>query len=194
VAYCRRVADFLVDPRSCDALEVAEQYADGLVDNKQLAKAEADATAAAQLTFDFRSSALDTALPANRAATDAAWAVCGVVRGHLSVATEFAVRAAAASIDNGADATWAVKTLGADTQVKLIRHVIGNPFGAYQAPTSWPTTVVTLAEALYRGADAGFALHDALLEAGQPELAEHFQTETRHPKGCWALDVILQKR
>jgi hypothetical protein len=40
--------------------------------------------------------------------------------------------------------------------------------------------------------DCTFALHDALLEAGCGELADHF-TEPRHPKGCWALDVILGK-
>jgi hypothetical protein len=36
-------------------------------------------------------------------------------------------------------------------------------------------------------------LHDALLEAGHPELAEHFQQEQWHPKGCFALDLILGK-
>jgi hypothetical protein len=32
-----------------------------------------------------------------------------------------------------------------------------------------------------------------LLEAGHAELAAHFQ-ERDHPKGCWALDLILGKR
>jgi hypothetical protein len=35
-------------------------------------------------------------------------------------------------------------------------------------------------------------LHDALLEAGHAELAEAFR-EPMHPKGCWALDLILGK-
>lgn len=35
-----------------------------------------------------------------------------------------------------------------------------------------------------------FALGDALLDAGMPELAAHFQ-ETEHPTGCWVLDLIL---
>jgi hypothetical protein len=50
--------------------------------------------------------------------------------------------------------------------------------------------VVRLAEALYAGADCGFALHDALLEIGYTDLAEHFR-EPCHPKGCWAVDLIL---
>src|SRR5262249_32013865 len=78
-------------------------------------------------------------------------------------------------------------------QVELVRHIVGNPFRPYPAPLSWPSTVVQLAESLYDGQDCAFALHDALLEAGHVELAEHFRQETWHPKGCWALDVILGK-
>jgi hypothetical protein len=200
VAYCRRVADLLVDPSSCAALEVAEQDADGLVDRQQVTKAEADAAAAAELAFDSsRSTALDAILLSNRsahrAAANAAQAVWEAIRGrHLWTATQFAVQAATYAIDSGADAAWAVEALGVGTQLKLIRHVTGNPFCPYGAPSSWPGAVVALAEALYSGADAGFALHDALLESGYPELAEHFQAETWHPKGCWAVDAILGKR
>jgi hypothetical protein len=81
-----------------------------------------------------------------------------------------------------------------DEQAKisdLLRHIIGNPFRPYPAPASWPSTVVQLAESLYAGQDCCFALHDALLEAGHAELAEHFRQEKWHPKGCWALDLIL---
>jgi hypothetical protein len=74
---------------------------------------------------------------------------------------------------------------------EMIRHVAGNPFHPYQAPPSWPSTVVQLAESLYDGQDCGFALHDALLEAGHAELAEHFRQEQWHPKGCWIVDMIL---
>jgi hypothetical protein len=53
--------------------------------------------------------------------------------------------------------------------------------------------VVGLAQAIYNGADAGFALHDALLEAGHRDLATHFQAEQLHPKGCWAVDLLLAR-
>jgi hypothetical protein len=75
----------------------------------------------------------------------------------------------------------------------LLRHIIGNPFRPYPAPPSWPSTVVQLAESLYAGQDCAFALHDALLEAGHAELAEHFREEKSHPKGCWVVDLILGK-
>jgi hypothetical protein len=86
-------------------------------------------------------------------------------------------------------------------------------------PPAWPAAAVQIAEAVYDGQDVAFALHDALLEMGQEELAEHFRqpnlcpvsyqhqphdycdgsaSSTRsllpgHPKGCWALDYILGK-
>jgi hypothetical protein len=46
---------------------------------------------------------------------------------------------------------------------------------------------------MYSGEDCSFALRDALLEAGHPELAEHFTKEQWHPKGCWVVDTILAK-
>jgi len=77
-------------------------------------------------------------------------------------------------------------------QAVLLRHFLRNPFHQYPTPPSWPAPVVKLAEALYAGEDCSFALHDALLEAGHPELAEHFR-EKEHPKGCWVVDMILGK-
>jgi hypothetical protein len=58
----------------------------------------------------------------------------------------------------------------------------------FTPPAAWPTTVVRLAEALRAGTDCAYALRDALLEAGYPELAEHFGGG-EWPQ--WALDVIL---
>jgi hypothetical protein len=61
--------------------------------------------------------------------------------------------------------------------------------------------VMRLADALYNGEDCAFALHDALLDCGATELAKHFATYLLsdsshggdHPKGCWAVDLILGK-
>ena len=78
-------------------------------------------------------------------------------------------------------------------ETALLRHIIGNPFRPYPAPASVPEAVLQLADALYNGEDCGFALHDALLETGHPDLADHFRQEQHHPKGCWVLDLILDK-
>ena len=80
-----------------------------------------------------------------------------------------------------------------DEQMALLRHVIGNPYRPSPSHSYLPSTVVQLANALYEGEDCNFALHDALLDAGHPNLADHFDQEQQHPKGCWALDLILGK-
>ncbi len=57
----------------------------------------------------------------------------------------------------------------------------------------WPANVVALAEAMAAGQDCWYALHDALLEAGHPDLAEHFRTPG-HLDGCPVLERILRGR
>jgi hypothetical protein len=78
-----------------------------------------------------------------------------------------------------------VRFIAAIAQKRRHRYV------PYPAPDAWPATVVQVAGALQNSQDCSFALHDALLEAGHPELADHFKLAT-HPKDCWALDLILQ--
>lgn len=79
-------------------------------------------------------------------------------------------------------------------QATILRHLFGNPFRPYPPPAHWPTDVVQLGEAVYGGADASFALADALLETGHPDLAEHFRSEQAHPKGCWVLDMVTCRK
>jgi len=78
-------------------------------------------------------------------------------------------------------------------QADLLRHIFGNPLRAFPTPDHWPATITQLADALYHGEDCGFALHDALLDAGHSDLAQHFRYEQAHPKGCWAVDLLLGK-
>jgi hypothetical protein len=74
---------------------------------------------------------------------------------------------------------------GTSNQLRLLRD--------YPVPDRWPASVVKLARALYAGEDCSFALRDALLETGHPELAEHFTKQQWHPKECCVLDLILGK-
>jgi hypothetical protein len=87
-----------------------------------------------------------------------------------------------------------LRTAEAGIQANLLRHIVGNPWRPAASPGVRPSVVVRLAEALYGGADVRNALHDALLDADQPELAAHFRSEEWHPKGCWAIDLILGKK
>jgi hypothetical protein len=57
-------------------------------------------------------------------------------------------------------------------------------------PPTWTPEIVRLAEAYTDGADCGFALHDALMEAGKPELAEPFR-QPGNPEGQRVANNIL---
>jgi serine/threonine protein kinase len=62
------------------------------------------------------------------------------------------------------------------------------------APSPWPAHLLGLANALSAGEDCHFALSDALQDAGEPDLAEHFRDpELRHYPGCWALERLLPR-
>jgi len=52
--------------------------------------------------------------------------------------------------------------------------------------------IVQLAMRLYDGDPCSPELSLALKEQGHDELAVHF-SGSDHPKGCWALDLILDK-
>lgn len=46
-------------------------------------------------------------------------------------------------------------------------------------------TFLQLATALEAGESVAFALRDALLEASQNDVADHFGGDDSHPWGCW---------
>lgn len=177
-ACCRRMVHLLTDERSRQALEVAERFADGLASREELTAA-------------------------HQAAVAAIWAASATTRDSVQVA---AWVSAAHSWD-AADATGRVSAkvlaVAADDpalldierreQACLLREIIGNPFLPPLPRPELSADVVAIARAMYAGADRRPVLHVALLEAGQTDLAEHFKT-AGHPKGCWALDVILGKR
>jgi hypothetical protein len=164
-ACCRAIWHLLPDEHSRAAVQVAERFADGHATIDELAEASEGATATPWLA-------------ARAAARYAGW--------------KSAVDAGRGAADCAHRATARAATRG--QQADLLRHIVGNPFRPYSVPASWPTLIVDLAQQLYDGADVRLILNDALLDAGHADLAEHFRQEVGHPKGCWALDVVLGKR
>jgi hypothetical protein len=177
-ACCRTFWPILADAGSRRVVEASEQFADGAISLAALRRARAAAPG--------RGASRST----DRAAA-AAVHVAGNVAFH---AAELALRSALRLAGEARPASAAQDDYRHCPRLAdLVRHILGKPYQRLSTPESWPASVVQLAEALYRGEDCSFALHDALLEAGHTELAAHFQ-EKDHPKGCWALDLILAKR
>src|SRR5262249_51352607 len=95
-------------------------------------------------------------------------------------------------------------------QADLLRHLVGNPFRpAPRVDPAWLAwnggTVAKLAREAYqhRSLPARYLhparlglLADALEDAGCPaaELLGHLRGPGPHVRGCWALDLVLEKK
>ena len=189
---CHRIWHLLTDVRARNAVEVAERFAYGHAGRKELN----DASTAAWVLAGERGIA-------GWEARSAAWATGERMsqRGEQFAVRDCALdaaRAVAACATQRLEfraAPWAIAEAAEQKeQATLLRRTVGNVFVGRPLRRTWPSTVVQVADALHQGQDCGFALHDALLDAGHADLAEHFQKETHHPKRCWALKLILGKR
>jgi hypothetical protein len=177
-ACCRRVWDLLTDERSRQAVEEAERYADGGCGQETLAAARRKADAAYQWSKKQHGATCSRHFGA----------------AHLALqATALPLRWDPREEEFLRGAQERKDQVERKARSELTRHFFGNPFRPYPVPLSWPALVVDLAQQLYTGADVRLILHDALLDAGHAELADHFRTEEAHPKGCFALDALLDR-
>jgi hypothetical protein len=193
-ACCRRIWPML-GPGGQHAVEVAEQFADGAAGLREATAARTRALLDKEGGRTSLSVPVSAASEAHLAAywacsnraSESVWNACTAAAGAATRAASEIGSATARA------AAWdAAHAAGTTAQAALFRHLIGNVFRAWTPGADWPGPVVQLAQALYSGGDCAFALHDALLEGGHPELAAHF-AERDHPKGCWALDLLLRK-
>lgn len=199
-ACCRAVWPLIRVAECLQAVETAERFADGLADESEL---QADAKAAEDAMPLFADAHRAAAWSAVASAFDAAiGASHEAARASAYITAQRAESRAKAACVSGAPEedrkeAWGLfeSVLEADfrahrrRQADVLREIVGDPFTAPK-PDDWPLTVCQLAEALHAGEDCAFALHDALLDMGRTDLAEHFQPGGKHPPGCWAIDLI----
>lgn len=177
-ACCRRVLHLLTDERCRTAVEVAQRFADGLASREELKAAHQGAVAVIwEATGQARDSAQLAAWVSAAHAWDAADATGRVAARLLAVA---------ADDPNLLD-------MERQEQARLLREIVGNPFRPPLPPAGFSAEVVAIARTMYAGMDRRDLLREALLQAGHTDLADHFKP-AGHPKGCWALDVILSRR
>ena len=140
--WCARQVEHLIkDGRICNALNVAERYANGQATNEELAAAWAASNAA---SYAARSAALaasyaerDAAWAASNAARSAAWATsyaeedaAWAASNAASYAASYAARSAAwaagyAERDAEEDAAWAASNAARDAQIKKFLEIVG---------------------------------------------------------------------
>jgi hypothetical protein len=199
-ALCRDMWDVLEDERSREAVEVAEQFADGLAGGGELDSAKAMAW---EVHCRGDGPRLEAAARTGRRAEEfglADHAGAWVAHHDAAKAAENAVLNARYIRRPPADDS------GPWRECDLIRELFGNPLRPTVFDLAWRTVDVTaLARAAYdeRLLPSGrlevarlSVLADAVEEAGcsDQQLLGHLRGPGPHVRGCWALDAVLGKR
>jgi hypothetical protein len=87
----------------------------------------------------------------------------------------------------------------AQTQVQLLFDIFGNPFRPITLNSTWLTsTVLALANGIYeeKAFERMPILADALQDAGcdNEDVLSHCRQPGEHVKGCWLVDLLLNKQ
>jgi hypothetical protein len=200
VACCRRIWPLLTDPRSQQAVEIAERYADGLASPEELRLAERAARTAARQEGDAARAALHCTILADDEAYDFADVpALFAARGVLVAAVE-AVTSTASNYQEALTTRSAERA----AQTARLHCVFGDPFTPPHMLPGPLGTPLLLAQAAYQDRElpsghldtARLAvLADAFEEAGcrDADLLEHLRGAGPHVRGCWALDLLLGK-
>ena len=192
-ACCRRIWPLLKDERSRKVVEVGEQFADALTDDK----CREDALLAADrpmlaLQRYLRKSRVPRPLPKALSAGIAARLACWPASSY------------AGAVDACVTHTrQALDPCGDPRLCDLMRDIFGNPFRPSpplpQAVLAWDnSTAARIAQAIYDERDFGRlpVLGDALEEAGctDADILAHCRSAGPHVRGCWVVDLILGKQ
>jgi hypothetical protein len=191
VACCRRIDRWLEDDRSRAAVRVAERYADGRAGEQDLTAARGHALQAVEACHAYQTvlrhafqAAADAALPsafdaAVSCAASIGWAANGGLWGEHADNQEKALAA----------------------QCRLLRELHGDPFHPVAARRDWlewsDNAVSALARVIYEERAFGHmpALGDALEQASckNPAVLAHCRGPGEHARGCWVLDLLLNR-
>jgi hypothetical protein len=192
-ACCRRVWDWLTSADARMAVEVAERYADQEASEAEL--------------FNAYETAMNTATH-----TAPGWPDGEPERdesGKLKDASDYPGFQAHQAVLNVSGFNFAytanlAENAGEGRQVEqaaqchLLRCVVGNPFRPVTFSPGWRTdTAVSLARQMYESRDfsAMPILADALQDAGcgSADILDHCRSPGPHVRGCWCIDLVLEK-
>ncbi|MDY3562227.1 hypothetical protein R5W23_003689 [Gemmata sp. JC673] len=202
-ACCRRIWPLITAPESRKAVEVSEALADGRAREGRRAAANLAATAVARRERSWPFAAAEEASKRlirayRKSPALATWAARTAYYAHEAayLGTYYAVGTNdRAAFDSGNVARQAEQA----AQIALLRDIFGNPFRPVPFSPSWRTdTVLALARRVYESRDfsAMPILADALQDAGcdSPDVLAHCRDpQGTHVRGCWVVDLVLEK-
>jgi hypothetical protein len=196
---CRRIERFLNDAVVRKALNAAERYADGRIRDSTAHSWYRKAIAA------HRSVPRSTdSIPEFHAYCAVAWSVLeSGSTAYLSVPNEVAATLAAATAEPQTSPAW-LRTFRAELAAlsDLLRDIVGNPFRPPPAIDDgwlrWQGGMVgRMVSVIYeeRRFDELPILADALEDAGcdNADILSHCRSGGEHARGCWLLDLLLNK-
>ena len=181
---CRRIWDVLFDVRAREIVEVATDFAYGHASSRQLAAAHhREREVLNYAPYHLTNSAVMWASYPNIAETAPNYPLRRVIDAVAHTAAAHATR-----MQDFRAEPWARHEAAERRELAvLLRKFIRHPD---QTREHFPAAVVEMAAVARQGRDTCFALCDALLEAGNLDLAEHFR-KPDHPQACWGFERIL---
>jgi hypothetical protein len=180
VACCRRITPLISEEECRRLVAVTEAFADGMTTEHELAAAEDQARNAC------RGKPLSALYASIHVARPTPW--------WLSIVFAHAAGAAVACDSDVVSQALHQRM----EQTVLLRDIFGNPFHPVAVDPSWLTsTVVALARGIYEGRafDRMPILADALQDAGcdNEDILTHCRGPGPHVRGCWVVDLVLNK-
>jgi hypothetical protein len=204
VACCRRVWRIILDLRYRRVVEVAELYADGLVNDQE----RADALAAGrQAGEDWRLGAAERSSMENWLVLRAYRAACVLLEADIAFWSRESLSEAARAEGiellmksgreqpSGDEFRQLFRSLLAPYS-EPVRDIFGDPFRPVAFSPEWRTeAVVALARGVYEERAFGRlpVLADALEDAGcaDDDILTHCRGGGPHVRGCWVVDMVL---
>ncbi len=203
-ACCRHIWHLMTFSSSRESVELAEQYADGLVDlaTLDLICERVDEAIRPLIRIDRSRSDIWAALVANKATWTDPRNNHGNAEGCGYVFTDLVTAVMCAEVplaDQDQEAEWRIGDREYPVMAGLLRDIFGNPFRPVTFDPDWRTsTVVSLARQMYDSRDFSPMpiLADALQDAGCDNddiLAHCRDANATHVRGCWVVDLVLGK-
>jgi hypothetical protein len=189
VACAERVKSFMCQTILLQGLELAEQLAEGVVDESERNR----------FLTEFR--ALTPGQPGPQAAARvvpyyAVHAMFSLRTGQSAEKRAVTIAEACAGVYYAADDIPRA-LYETEVQAELLRDIVGNPFRPVIFSPEWRTsTVIALARQMYDSRDfsAMPILADALQDAGcdNEDILQHCRdANATHVRGCWVVDLVL---
>ena len=134
-----------------------------------------------------------------RAMSSAGLAAWHAIDGDMQCVGEVADSVAAFAAPDKTPQWFAARQAESTTQSSIIREIMGNPFRSIAFSPTWRTSeVVAIARRAYENREFSSMprLGSALAAVGcnNSHILEHCQQTSKHVRGCWVIDLVLDMK